>query len=97
MLSVIEVRVSLNLTCEVIHIYYIYLTLHPWVGTQYRYEICCDSSTKLALQYDIAKLTVHTSMYKTKIDKPCINFCNMQLTAMHLKLTLNNTDKEVCF
>ena len=61
--------------------YYIYLGLYPCIGTQYRYEICCDSSTRLALQYNIAKLTVDTSMYKYKIEKPCINFCNLRLTA----------------
>ena len=43
---------------------HIYLALYPCVGTQYHYEICCDSSTRLALQYNIAKLTVDTSMYK---------------------------------
>ena len=36
---------------------------------------------RLALQYNIAKMTVCTSMYKTKMNKPCINFCNLRLTA----------------
>ena len=45
--------VSLNLTYKVIHILYL-LALYPCVGTQYHYEICCDSSTRLALQYNIA-------------------------------------------
>ena len=36
---------------------------------------------RLALQYIIAKWTLYISMYKTKVDKPCINFCNLRLTA----------------
>ena len=35
----------------------------------------------------IAKMTVYTPMYKTKINKPCINFCNLRLTAT-LKIIL---------
>jgi len=60
--------------------YYIYLALYYCVGTQYCHEICCDSSTRLALQYNIVKLTVGTSMYKIKMDKPRINFCVLRLT-----------------
>ena len=39
---------------------------------------------RFALQYNVAKLTVDTSMYKTKIDKlkPCINFCNLWLNTI---------------
>ena len=63
------------------YIIFIWRYVYPCVGTQYRYEICCDSSTRLALQYNIAKLTVDTSVYKYKIDNTRINFCNLRLTA----------------
>ena len=42
-----------------------------WVGACVR--ACTLSCSK--------KLTIFTSVNKTKIDKPCIIFCNLQLTA----------------
>ena len=70
---------------------YLYGAIYPCVGIQHRYEICCDSSTRLALQYNIAKRTVYTSMY---IDKPCVNFCNLPPSVVHtcFLFTVGHTD-----
>ena len=59
---------SHNLTPEVI-IYPIYSALFLCVGTLYRYEICCDDSVRLTLQYKTAKRNTYSDVYnkvKTK-------------------------------
>ena len=69
---------------KVIHVRIIfYFALYPCVGTQCYYKICCDSSARLALQYSIAKLTVRTSMYKIKVDKPWVYVCMHLFTYVH--------------
>ena len=62
-----------NLMCEVF-ICPIYTALFLCVGTLYGYEICCDDSVRLALQYKTAKLHVHSLMRSTKLNKMCIIF-----------------------
>ena len=62
-----------NLTCEVF-ICPIYTALFLCVGTLYGYEICCDDSVRLALQYKTAKLHVHSLMRSIKLNKMCIIF-----------------------
>ena len=58
-----------NLMCEVF-ICPIYTALFLCVGTLYGYEICCDDSVRLALQYKTAKLHVMRLSYY----KMCIIF-----------------------
>ena len=70
----------LNLTRKVIYVLFIWRYILA-KECSITIKTCCDSSTRLALQYIIAKQTVCTLMYKTKVDKPCINFCSLWLTA----------------
>ena len=52
----------------------LYTALFSCVGTLHGYEICCDDSVRLALQYKTAKLHVHSLMRSTKLNKMCIIF-----------------------
>ena len=61
--------------------YYIYLVFYPCVETQDRYEICCDRKHETCSALYYSKTDRIYLIYKTKVNWPCINFCNLQLTA----------------
>ena len=71
-------------------IYPIYSALYLCVGTLYRYEICCGDSVRLTLQYKMKKLHMHSSMRATKLNKVCMNFCNLWLT-----VTLTDSQEKI--